>query len=85
MVKYMAKLLGEGATTLDQFVNRCRQAGGVPILRTKYKKRDLRNAVVVACRGAKEKIPGGVITGVSADQVARYRKARGLRLADLLV
>ncbi|MGC8578136.1 MAG: hypothetical protein ACP5KW_09155 [Thermoproteota archaeon] len=74
----MAKVLGSGVGALQEFIRKCETAGGVPIIRTKYGGRPLKNnRVIVACWGAREEAPGGTIENVPPDVIATLQKERG--------
>lgn len=74
----MGRVLGSGLAAIRNFIEKCLAAGGVPIFRTKYGgKRLPGNAVIAACWGAGEKVPGGTITDVPLEIIERMEKTRG--------
>jgi pyruvate/oxaloacetate carboxyltransferase len=63
----MAKVIGTGDSAVKNFVNQCKAAGGIPIIRDKYGGNEFPNGeVVVACWGKASQVPGGTITNVSS-------------------
>jgi hypothetical protein len=74
----MARILGSGTSALADFIRKCLNAGGVPIIRTKYGgKRLPENKVVVACWGKGAEVPGGSILNVPADIIEEAEKRTG--------
>jgi len=82
----MSNVLGSGTEALRAFISKCLSVGGVPIVRTKYGGKTLKNGkVIVACWGARNEAPGGTIENVPPDIIAMLQKERGAykKLASL--
>lgn len=74
----MGKVIGSGLEAVKEFARRCLNAGGRPIVRTKYRGRRFPdNAVVVACWGKKDLVKGGTITGIPADVISKMETTKG--------
>jgi len=74
----MTKILGQGMEALRDFVRKCVNAGGTPLIKTKYGGKRLEgNAVIVACWGKKEQVPGGKITGIPSSVLDKLEKETG--------
>ena len=74
----MVKKLGSGLEELKRFARRCLDAGGIPIIRTRYGgKRLPGGAVIVACWGKGEEVPGGTITDIPLEVIERMEKTKG--------
>jgi len=74
----MGRVLGSGVSALKSFLERCLAAGGIPIFRTKYGgKRLPGNAVIAACWGKGEEVPGGTITDVPSHIIEEMEKRPG--------
>jgi hypothetical protein len=62
----MAKIIGSGDNAVKSFVDQCKTAGGIPIIRDRYGGNELPDGeVVVACWGKASQVPGGTVTNVS--------------------
>jgi len=74
----MARVIGSGVEALKEFVRKCKAAGGVPLIRTKYGGQRLpNNAVIVACWGKGKEVPGGMITDIPANLIEQFEKTTG--------
>ena len=74
----MGRIIGRGIEALIKFIKKCRDAGGVPIIRTKYGGVRLpHNSVVVACWGRGDVVKGGTITDIPPDLIDELEKTKG--------
>jgi hypothetical protein len=68
-------VIGKGVEALKKFIKECKDAGGVPIIRTRYGGRRL-PFVIVTCWGMRDVVRGGAITDVPSEIVEALEKAR---------
>ena len=67
------RIIGRGAKDLEDFIKRCKGAGGYPQIRTKYAGKPFKDYVVVACLGAPE-IVGGTIEELPPEEALKIKK-----------
>lgn len=74
----MGRVLGRGLEAIREFIRECREAGGIPVFRTKYGGERLpNNSVIAACWRAGDKVKGGTIEDVPPDIIERMEKETG--------
>jgi hypothetical protein len=71
----MPNVIGRGVEALKKFIKDCKNAGGVPIVRTRYGGRRL-NFVVATCWGMRDVVRGGAIVDVPSEIIDALEKAR---------
>lgn len=73
----MVRVIGRGIKDLVDFIRKCLDAGGVPIIRGKYGGRAFENKVVVACWGKREEVEGGTILDIPPDVIRKINEKIG--------
>jgi len=77
----MTTIIGKGVEDLVKWVKECVDAGGVPLITTKYAGRRFeyegKPAVVVRCWGAGERVKGGMIYDIPEELIEKFEKYIG--------
>ncbi|RLE84961.1 MAG: hypothetical protein DRJ67_09715 [Thermoprotei archaeon] len=69
-------IIGRGVDALKSFIRECMEAGGTPTMLAKYGPTEFRDAVLVRCYGASDKVRGGLIVDLPAEIVEKVRKRK---------
>ncbi|RLE44364.1 hypothetical protein DRJ16_02400 [Candidatus Woesearchaeota archaeon] len=82
MVVLNTRYIGKGVAELVKYIDKCLDAGGFPIVVTRYAGARIRGpdgtpAVVVRCFGRREQVPGGVIYGLPEDVIKKAEEFVG--------